>query len=118
MSEGLPEGHNTPIYQKVNGKMAVQWPTPCQARAQVSAAPPGRRVGAGPPWRYILVFVLFPVQIAEAEMDVRFARRGFDGGFKFRYGFNGPAQAVESFSAEHVGGGGIGIALENLAELR
>src|SRR6267378_4067811 len=64
-----------------------------------------------------LVFVLFPVEIAETEINIWFAGGGFGGGFKLRYGFDGSAQAVEGFSTEHVSGGGIGIALENLAEL-
>src|SRR5713226_2608039 len=64
-----------------------------------------------------VVLVLLPVKIAKTEIDVGLSRRGLGGSLKFRYRFNGSAQTVQRFPAEHMGSRGIRILLENLAEL-
>lgn len=60
-----------------------------------------------------VVLLQFPMKITEAEMKIGLAGRGVDGRLEFRNGIGSPAEAVESFGHEHVGGGGIGIVLED-----
>lgn len=60
-----------------------------------------------------VVLLQLPMKIAEAEMKIGFAGRGVDGRLEFRNSIGSPAKAVESFGHEHVGGGRIGIVLED-----
>ena len=60
-----------------------------------------------------VVLLQLPMKIAEAEMKIGLAGRGVDGRLKFGNGIGSPAEAVESFSHEHVGGGRIGIVFED-----
>ena len=64
-----------------------------------------------------LVLLCLPVKIAQAEMNVGFARGNLHGGFKFRNGLFGPSFAIEGLAGKDVRLSGIRILLQDPAKL-